>query len=123
MATTKKQKKAVEAKAPVKEQKKVETSAALKEQTKPETKNSAKEQTKPKAEKPELVNIFSTTYGYWRYFIKNILAEGGIVKFRFVKDEGSYNGKMAVAKAEAEKAKKVLAGYKAKHPDEKEMWK
>jgi hypothetical protein len=109
MATTKK-KKTVEAKAPVKEKKKVDT-AAVKEQ-------------KPKTEaKPEMVNIFSTTYGYWRYFIKVILAEGGISKFRFVKDAESYNGKIAVAAEEVEKAKKVLADYKAKHPDEKEMWK
>jgi hypothetical protein len=44
------------------------------------------------------------------------LAEGGISKFRFVKDAESYNGKIAVAAGEVEKAKKVLADYKAKHP-------
>ena len=73
--------------------------------------------------KIEMVNIFSTTYGYYRYWVKNILAEGGISKFRFVKDEGSYNGKIAFAAGEVDKAKKVLADYKAKHPDEREMWK
>lgn len=73
-------------------------------------------------EKPEWVNIYSTTYGYWRYWVKYILGEGGITKFRFVKDKGSYNGKIAVSKAEIDKTEKVLADYKAKHPDEKEMW-
>ena len=70
-----------------------------------------------------MVNIFSTTYGYYRYGVKTILADGGIAKFRFVKDTESYNGKIAVAAGEVEKAKKVLADYKVKHPDEKEMWK
>ena len=96
MATQKK-KKTVEAKAPVKEQ-------------------------KAKAEKPEMVCIFSTTYGWWRYFVKTILAEGGISKFRFVKDADSYNGKIAVAKTEVDKAKKVLAEYQKKNPDIKTMW-
>lgn len=131
MATTKKQKKAVEAKTPVK---KVDTANAVKDQKKPETKtpviepkpaqeNKAVDKVKkPKVVKPEMVSIFSTTYGYWRYFVKTILADGGISKFRFVKDEGSYNGKIAVPAGEVEKAKKVLADYRAKHPEEKEMW-
>ena len=72
--------------------------------------------------KIEMINIFKTTYGYWRYWVKNILADGGISKFRFAKDEGSYNGKIAVAKPEAEKAKKVLAEYKTKNPDTVVMW-
>lgn len=69
-----------------------------------------------------MVNIFSTTYGYWRYFVKPILEEGGIGKFRFVKDAESYNGKIAVAKAEVDKAKKALAEYQKQNPDTKTMW-
>ena len=72
--------------------------------------------------KIEWINIFKTTYGYWRYWVKNILADGGVIKFRFVKDEGSYNGKIAVGKPEVEKAKKVLAEYKTKNPDTVVMW-
>lgn len=54
--------------------------------------------------------------------MKNILAEGGISKFRFVKDADSYNGKIAVAKPEVEKEKKVLAEYKTKKTDTVDMW-
>ena len=72
--------------------------------------------------KIEMVNIFSTTYGYYRYWVKNILADGGISKFRFVKDTDSYNGKIAVAKPEVEKAKKVLAEFQKKNPDTVTMW-
>ncbi len=72
--------------------------------------------------KIEMVNIFSTTYGYYRYWVKNILAEGSISKFRFVKDADSYNGKIAVAKPEVEKAKKVLAEFQKKNPDTVTMW-
>lgn len=93
MATQKK-KKTVEAKAPVKEQK----------------------------AKFEMIEIFSTAYGYWRYWIKDILAEGGISKFRFVKDPNSYSGKIAISKGEVDKAKKVLSDYKTKNPDTVEMW-
>ena len=73
-------------------------------------------------EKIEMISIFKTTYGYWRHWVKNILKDGGIIKFRFVKDAESYNGKIAVAKTEVEKARKVLAEYKSKHIDEVEMW-
>ncbi len=111
------------AKPTVKGQKKEGTGAAVKEQKPKQATKAADEGKKPKVDKPEMVNIFSTTYGYYRHWVKNILAEGGISKFRFVKDAGSYNGKLAVAKAEVDKAKKVLADYKLKHPDEKEMWK
>ena len=72
--------------------------------------------------KIEMVNIFSTTYGYYRYWIKEILAEGGISKFRFVKDPDSYNGKIAVAKTDVDKTKKVLAEYQKKNPDTVTMW-
>lgn len=72
--------------------------------------------------KIEMINIFKTTYGYWRYWVKNILADGAISKYRFVKDEGSYNGRIAVSKPDVDKAKKILADYKTKNPDTVEMW-
>ncbi len=72
--------------------------------------------------KIEMVNIFSTTYGYYRYWIRQILAESGISKFRFVKEPDSYNGKIAVAKAEVDKAKREFAEYQKKNPDIKTMW-
>jgi|GEM_PF-2796125 len=75
-----------------------------------------------KSGKIEMVNIFSTTYGYYRYWVKNILAEGGISKFRFVKEADTYNGKISVAKPEVEKAKKVLGEYQKKNPDTVTMW-
>jgi len=73
--------------------------------------------------KIEMVNIFSTTYGYYRYWIKEILAAGGISKFRFVKDADTYNGKISVASTDIDKAKKVLAEYQKKNPDTVTMWK
>ena len=72
--------------------------------------------------KIEMICIFKTTYGYWRYWVKNILADGGVGKFRFVKDEGSYNGKIAVEKTQVERAKQVLGDYKKKNPDTVVMW-
>ena len=82
----------------------------------------AKKPATEKNGKIEMVNIFSTTYGYYRYWVKNILAEGGISQFRFVKDADSYNGKIAVAKAEVDKAKKAWAEYQKKNPDTVLMW-
>ena len=73
-------------------------------------------------QKVEMLNIFKTTYGYWRHWVKYILKDGGVIKFRFVKDAETYNGKIAVAKPEVDKAKKVLADYKTKNPDTVVMW-
>ncbi len=75
-----------------------------------------------KPTKTEMVTIFKTTYGYYRYWIKNILADGGIIKYRFIKNPDSYAGIISVAKAEAEKAKKVLAEYKKQNPGTVSMW-
>lgn len=83
----------------------------------------AKAPTTAETGKVEMVSIFTTTYGYWRYWVKNILAEGGISKFRFIKDPDSYNGKIAIAKGEVEKAKKILADYEKKNADTVTMWK
>ncbi len=91
--------------------------------TKKKKETGAKKPATEKNGKIEMVDIFSTTYGYYRYWVKNILAEGGISKFRFVKDADSYNGKLAVAKTDVDKAKKVLADYQKKNPDTVTMWK
>ena len=72
--------------------------------------------------KAEWVNVFKTTYYFWRFWVKQILIDGKIKKYRFVKDEVGYTGKIAIDKPEVETAKKVLAEYKTKHPDTKEMW-
>jgi len=34
--------------------------------------------------KIEMVEVFTTTYGYYRYWVKNILAEGGVSNPHFV---------------------------------------
>lgn len=70
--------------------------------------------------KIEMTNIFKTTYFYWRYWIKDYLK--GKVKARFVKEEVGYNGKIAVQKTEVDTAKKMLADYKTKNPDTKDLW-
>jgi len=75
-----------------------------------------------KPAKTEMVAIFKTTYGYYRYWVKNILADGGIIKYRFIKNPDSYAGVLSVAKAEADKAKKVLAEYKKQNPGTVSMW-
>jgi lipopolysaccharide export LptBFGC system permease protein LptF len=55
-----------------------------------------------KPAKTEMVAIFKTTYGYYRYWVKNILADGGIIKYKFIKNPDSYAGVLSVAKADAE---------------------
>ena len=72
--------------------------------------------------KAEWVNVFKTTYYFWRFWVKQILIDGKIKKYRFVKDEVGYTGKIALDKPEVETAKKVLADYQTKHPDTTEMW-
>ena len=75
-----------------------------------------------KPAKTEMVTIFKSTYGYYRYWVKNILADGGIIKYRFIKNPDSYAGVISVAKVEADKAKKVLAEYKKQNPGTVSMW-
>ena len=43
-----------------------------------------------------MVAIFKTTYGYYRYWVKNILADGGVIKYRFIKNPDSYAGVISV---------------------------
>ena len=102
---TKKKAAAANTKAPAATEKKAEVKAAV-----------------SKPAKTEMVAIFKTTYGYYRYWVKIILADGGIIKYRFIKYPDSYAGVISVAKAEADKAKKVLAEYKKQNPGTVSMW-
>lgn len=70
----------------------------------------------------EWVTLFKTTYFYWRNWIKDILINGKVKKYRFIKEADTYNGYIAVSKTEKDAAKKVLADYKSKNLDTKEMW-
>lgn len=65
-------------------------------------------------------NIFKTTYFYWRWWIKDYLK--GKVKARFSKNEVGYSGHIAIQKADVDKAKKLLAEYKTKNPNTKDLW-
>ncbi len=102
---TKKKAAAANTKAPAATEKKAEVKAAV-----------------SKPAKTEMVAIFKTTYGYYRYWVKNILADGGIIKYRFIKNRDSYAGVISVAKGDADKAKKVLAEYKKQNPGTVSMW-
>jgi len=72
--------------------------------------------------KVEFINIFKTSYFYWRFWVKEILITGKINKARFVRNEVGYSGNIAVQKTEVDAAKKVLADYKVKKPDTVDMW-
>ena len=74
------------------------------------------------AKKVEMVNIFKTTYYYWRFWIKEILKTGKISKSRFVKDEIGYTGNIAVQKTEVDNAKNILISYKSQNRDTVDMW-
>ena len=75
-----------------------------------------------KAKKIEMVDIFKTTYHRYRHWLRNILIEGKVNQLSFKKDKVGYTGVLLVEKSETEKAKKVLADYKAKNPDTVDMW-
>ena len=70
----------------------------------------------------DMVVLFKTTYHRYRHWIKSILGDGKISKFAFKKDEVGYTGVISVERSEVEKAKQILADYKAKNPDTVEMW-
>lgn len=72
--------------------------------------------------KTEWVNVSKTTYYFWRFWVKQILSDGKIKKYRFVKDEVGYTGKIAINKPEVDACKKVLADYKTKNKGTKDMW-
>lgn len=82
----------------------------------------ATQKTPPTNTKKELVVIGKTTYHYFRNWVKDILRDGKVEGFRFVKDEVGFNGTLQVDKKHEDKAKKVLATYREKNLDVVEMW-
>ena len=72
--------------------------------------------------KIERINLFKTTYHYFRNWIKYILIDGKVNGFRFVKDEIGWTGNLSVPKSETEKAKTVLKDYKVNNPDTVDLW-
>ena len=69
----------------------------------------------------EMVNLFKTTYHYYRNWVKHIL-QGKVIGFKFIKDKIGWEGSISVPKSEINKAKSVLQEYKSKNPEAKEMW-
>src|SRR6185437_1963166 len=59
------------------------------------------------------IELGTTTYHYWRNWLKSVVNEAGVTTAKFVKTEG-YNGKLTVSKAEAAKAKKAITEYQKK---------
>jgi len=76
----------------------------------------------PATAKIEMVSICKTNYGYYRYWVKDIMSNAGILKFRFVKNKENYDGTLAVSKKEVEKAKAALAKYVKDNPTTVSMW-
>ena len=72
--------------------------------------------------KTDFVTIVKTKYGYYRYWVRAIMAEAAVMKYRFIKNPDSYDGVLAVAKEEADKARKALAAYKKENPGTVSMW-
>ncbi len=75
-------------------------------------------------ESPKMVNLFKTSYHYYRNFVKEILKDAKVNGFRFVKDGkmGGWKGFISIPSTETEKAKKVLAEFKTKNPDTIDLW-
>ena len=112
-----KAKKAVVAKAPASTKKAVVTvkaSAATKKQAVVKA---------PVAKvKTDFVTIVKTKYGYYRNWVRAIMAEAAVMKYRFIKNPDSYDGVLAVAEEEADKARNALAAYTKQNPDTVTMW-
>jgi hypothetical protein len=64
--------------------------------------------------------IFTTTYYYWRYWVKNIL-QIQKVNCRFKRVEG-YTGHILVDVKHKEKALRIFENYKINNPDIANMW-
>ena len=77
-----------------------------------------------KDEKPtkEMVNVFKTSYHYYRNWVKEILKDGKVNDFKFVKDKIGWKGSISVPKKNEEAIKKVLSDYKTKNPDIVPLW-
>ncbi len=74
------------------------------------------------ATKVVMVNLAKTSYHYYRHFIKAILTDGKVSKFRFVKNDAGWHGVVSVDKVELDKAKKVFSDYKSKNVDTADLW-
>ena len=72
--------------------------------------------------KTDFVTIAKTKYGYYRYWVRAIMAEAAVMKYRFIKNSDSYDGVLAVAKEEADKARKALVAYTKQNPTTVSMW-
>jgi hypothetical protein len=72
--------------------------------------------------KTDFVTIVKTKYGYYRYWVRAIMAEAAVMKYRFIKNSDSYDGVLAVAKEEADKARKALVAYTKQNPTTVSMW-
>jgi len=70
----------------------------------------------------EMVQLFKTTYHYYRNWVRGILQQGKITNIKFLKEKIGWKGIISVPKSQLEKAKQVLNEYKKKHPDAKELW-
>ncbi len=72
--------------------------------------------------KTDFVTVAKTKYGYYRYWVRAIMAEAAVMKYRFIKNSDSYDGVLAVAKEEADKARKALTAYTKQNPTTVSMW-
>lgn len=72
--------------------------------------------------KTDFVTVAKTKYGYYRYWVRVIMAEAAVMKYRFIKNADSYDGVLAVAKEEADKARKALVAYTKQNPTTVSMW-
>lgn len=72
--------------------------------------------------KNEMVNVFKTSYHYYRNWVKQILSDGNIKGFRFIKDDVGWMGNISVPKTNQNETKNVLSDYKTKNPEVVEMW-
>ena len=72
--------------------------------------------------KKEMVNLFKTSYHYYRNWVKYILSDGKINSFRFLKDEVGWTGIISVPKSEVDRAKSILKDFRIKNPETIELW-
>lgn len=69
----------------------------------------------------EVVEVATTTYHYWRNWVKDIARDGSVISAKFVKGEG-YNGTITVVKSEVSKLKEVFTKYQKENPGIIAMW-
>ncbi|HTB52939.1 MAG TPA: hypothetical protein VK718_09220 [Ferruginibacter sp.] len=72
--------------------------------------------------KNEMVKLFKTSYHYYRNWVKDILIEGDVKKFRFLKDRTGWTGIITISKSEVDNAKAVLKDYRTKNTETIKLW-